>query len=129
MTVEEVIVAKLLADSAVTDIIGTKIYPNEMVEGVAAPALVYLLADETPINSQSGICYYETVLFVNCIAKKYSDARTLQKAVIASLDRYDSITSGDVQILITRYVGIRGSDQEKDTGYMNIVLEFKILNK
>jgi hypothetical protein len=129
MTVEEIIVAKLLSDSVITDIIGDRIYAQEITQGDTVPALVYLMADETPIDSQSGICLYETKLWIQCTTKTYSEARTLQKAVVSCLDRYDNQVSGDTEIIITRYSGVVGSEKEKDTEYRNIVLDFKILNK
>jgi hypothetical protein len=128
MTTEAFLVEKLLATPVVTDIIGDRVFPNEVAQGELRPALLYMLVAETPVNTTSGVCLYESSILFDCLAKTYAQARDLQRAVSQALNGFVAKDT-DNEIILTRYDGIVGNEKEKDTGDYHIAIRFNILNK
>lgn len=54
MEIEEALVAYLLADSALAALIGAKIYPDEIPQGVTYPAVFYLDISSVPLHTLVG---------------------------------------------------------------------------
>ena len=54
MTLGETIRSLLVADATLSGLVGTRIYPNEMPEGVTLPAVVYQVISDVPENSFTG---------------------------------------------------------------------------
>ena len=54
-SIVETIRAKLLADAAVTSLVGNRIYSNVMLEGSALPAIVCTVVSDVPENSFTGV--------------------------------------------------------------------------
>ncbi len=112
--------------SAVTDIVGAKIYPVVIPEKTEAPAVAWRVR-ATPEYSKSGNPYDECNVDVMCFARDYDDVVDLFLAVRAALENVRGVYNG---------VGIIGSrvttyfedyDREGDLFFYQIT--FLIKNK
>ena len=95
MTTLEAIRAELEANTAVLALVGTRIYPQAMPQGVTLPAVVITVVSEVPENSLTGTASTRLVQAraqVDCYAAKYLDAHQVAAAVdevLANLMRSD----------------------------------------
>lgn len=83
--------ALLEASSAVTDIVGTNIYPVVALQGAPSfPFVVYnvQIAGASYDKGWSGLAHVqdECLVMVNCVAKSYDQAIALQAAVRGALE-------------------------------------------
>jgi len=85
----------LLASAEVQALVGARIYPNKLPQGVTLPAVVFSVVDDVPQNAITGATadrLVETRLQVDCYSTSYVEAHTLAAAidlVVTSLDRVD----------------------------------------
>lgn len=86
--IETLIYNTLLASTAITRIVGTRIYALEVPEDTTLPALSYRIvsAVSSPTFATSGMTRYRVQ--INCWALSYAQAVALRDAVISSLDGY-----------------------------------------
>lgn len=95
VTVIETIRTELAAAPGVTDLVGTRMYPNLMPQGVALPAIVYSVISDTPENTFTGTSadrLNSTRVQIDCYAVKYLDAHAVAEAVdlvVSNLSRHD----------------------------------------
>lgn len=88
---------KLLKDdAAVAAIIGEKIYPVKLPQGVALPAAVVSVVAVSPILSKDAVSDEDFVrVQVSSYATTYKQAHELDNAIRAALDNYDgSVVAG-----------------------------------
>lgn len=117
MNVGKAIYYLLSNAQSVTDIAGTRIYPELAEQEAVAPYTVYQIVSVNPDDTNDGPAVIdEVVVDVLCVAESYNEAADLATAVRASLDRvrgtyngvnvesiqYDS-TDSDVQDSPRRY--------------------------
>lgn len=99
-TIEEALVTRLAAVSAVTTLVGSRVYPLRAPEGVAQPFLVYQRVAapprETAFGTDPGIARprFQLVAW----ATSYATAKAVATAVRQALQRYRG-TVGGVEIL------------------------------
>jgi hypothetical protein len=87
MTVESDLRTYLIADTTVQGIIGTRMYPRVLPQGVTYPAIRYYLASVVENRSLSGPGGKERArLTVDSYAETYSQAKALAKAVKARIN-------------------------------------------
>ncbi|MBP8291225.1 MAG: DUF3168 domain-containing protein [Caldilineaceae bacterium] len=99
MIIEQAVVAMLLANSAVTTLIGTRIFPVAIRQDVTFPSLVYLrLGGERQYTLAGRAGWGNTVIGINCWAREYATARSLADAVRNCLDAQSDGTSTGVQV-------------------------------
>lgn len=78
---EELLVAKLLLITAVTDLVGARIWPLYR-ESLTLPAVTYEVTGDAPLNHSTGTTKTSMIrLSVICWATTYSGAKTLAAAV------------------------------------------------
>lgn len=82
--------AKLLATTAVTDLVGARIYPDQRYQGTVLPAITYLRASTSIPGCSTGTVNVGWArIQVNCIASTYSrgtySAKALADAVRTAL--------------------------------------------
>lgn len=67
----------LLGEETVTDLLGTRLYPNKLPQKPTLPAVVYSIVSEVPVHVLDGGGYQVSGSRVqfDCYAKKYADAR------------------------------------------------------
>ena len=88
----ERMVAKLLATTAVTDLVVDRIFPVErpVVTAEALPAVVYLIMSKVPSNTANGTSTTEQMrIEVQCLAATYDGARALGAAVQIALSGWN----------------------------------------
>ena len=117
MNVGKAIYYLLSNAQSVTDIAGTRIYPELAEQEAVAPYAVYQIVSVNPDDTNDGPAVIdEVVVDILCVAESYNEAADLATAVRASLDRvrgtyngvnvesiqYDS-TDSDVQDSPRRY--------------------------
>jgi hypothetical protein len=92
-SVGEAIRTELVADTAVTTLVGQQIYPNLAPQGTVPPYVVYTVISNVPSNTFTGAAsdrLNEIRMQVDCYAKKYLDAQAIAEAVdnvISNLSR------------------------------------------
>jgi hypothetical protein len=116
--IEQTVYTVLSANTAVQAIVGAKIYPLVMPEGVAVPALVYQKVGTTVVNSLEGFSGIESVrLQFSCYAPTLLQAKQLALAVSNALD-------GAAVLKSTRTMELDGQDPE--TKNFRVVVDFNI---
>lgn len=87
MTVEQGLVAELLAASGVTDIVGTKVHPGKIPQGLDSPAVVYNRVSSPRELALDGTAASVAVrLRLDCWHTSQSGAWSLAAAVRAALN-------------------------------------------
>ena len=75
-------VAKLKGMEAVSDLVGTRVYPTKAPQGVALPYVVYQLISRVPVNHSTGATQTNFQrIQVSCWAEDYDGALALAAAV------------------------------------------------
>lgn len=98
-TLEEGLVAKLLAMAGVTSLVGTRIYPLVEPQDASLPAIVYQRISgprDHVMEGASGLAMARMQLTM--LASTYSGAKALAEAVRAALDGVGHATWGTVPV-------------------------------
>ena len=83
---EKSLVATLKANTALTALVGTKIFPLIVPQGTALPCISYQRISGMPANTLSGHSGLEEIdLQIDVWAKTYAEAKTIAKAVRAAM--------------------------------------------
>ncbi len=83
--VEEAVQTALAGHSAVIAACGGRVYPLQIPQGKLLPAVVYQRVTTTPDTTMQGYQSESVTVMVNSFALKFSDAKTLAKAVRAAM--------------------------------------------
>jgi len=87
-TPENAVIAKLLATTAITDLVGQRIYPRIAPQKESKPYLI-VLRPEGQVNTQLASGLYPvswTPIVVACVGNTYNESRTLSGPVTAALN-------------------------------------------
>lgn len=124
MRIGQYIYAKLAATTAVTDLVGTRIYPVFLPQDAAYPAIVFL-ADNVPhstTKTQAADKDKATVTFhIWASAAQgengYAALDNIDEAIRDALD-YVEATAGSVTVEVAHYDGSRDSRNDEMTLFM-----------
>lgn len=106
---EEAIVAYLLADSTLSALVSTRVFPLSRLQGSALPAVTYQRISGAPLYADDGEAgLTEARLQVDTWAETYSAAKTAARAVIDRLSAVRDVTQSGVTF---RYIML---DDERD---------------
>ena len=87
MSIEEGLVAELIADGAVSAIIGVKVHSDAIPQGGDLPAIVYSLTSSTrEVDLDGPSDFVQSRLRVDCWHTSRSGSKTLASAVRAALN-------------------------------------------
>ena len=87
----------LTNDSDVSALIGTRVYPQVAAQGAAFPFVVYVLQDNTPSDTKSGVSTLDEIRYdIVAAAETYSQLTDLTEKIRTALDRYTGTVSGIV---------------------------------
>ena len=87
MTIEQGLVAELLADTATAAIVGTRVHPGSIPQGGKLPAIVYNRVSSLRENDLDGPADFVQVrMRVDCWENTYAGVKTLAAAVRAALN-------------------------------------------
>jgi len=96
MSAEAVTYALLTGAGPVTSVVGTRIYPAMLPEGIATPAIVYSLVTAVPlpaIDATSPTHLTRSRVQVDLLGSDFAQLRSLRDAVVAAL-RFQRGTQG-----------------------------------
>lgn len=97
MTEGKAIYSILTSDSAVSAIVGNRVYPQIAAQGAAFPFVVYVLQDTSPSDTKSGVSTLDEVRYDIVVASEsYAEASDLTNKIRTALDRYTGTVSGVV---------------------------------
>lgn len=97
MTEGKAIYSILTGDSAVSALVGNRVYPQIAAQGAAFPFIVYVLQDTSPSDTKSGVSTLDEVRYDIVVASEtYAEASDLTNKIRTALDRYTGTVSGVV---------------------------------
>ena len=120
MKVGAAIYSLLVNDSAVSAIVGTRIYPELAEEGASAPYIVYSVLSNTPSDTKDGTPIDEAQLEVFSVGSTYAAANDLADKVRAALDRKSKIVVGAVTVQSIQYTNEVVEVSEKRDLYISV---------
>lgn len=87
--IEDGLYTYLMAQTAITNLIGTRLYPDKLPQDPSLPALVYNNVGGSPVNQYNGPAALESTRFqIDAFAQTSRDARLLIDAVRVALESY-----------------------------------------
>ena len=87
----------LTNDSDVSAIIGTKVYPQIAAQGATFPFVVYVLQDNSPSDTKSGVSTLDEIRYdIVAAAETYTELSSLTERIRLALDRYTGTVEGVV---------------------------------
>ena len=110
----------LLADSTVSGLVGTRIYPFELPLNSSFPALTYSI-----ISDPYQIVLRSARLQVSCWAADYTERETLKDAVETALKFYTGLSEGK-NIEIIWPIGPYDHIKDEQSGFFFIPIDFKV---
>ena len=111
----------LVNDSAVSAVVGTRIYPELAEEGASAPYVVYSVVSNTPSDTKDGTPIDEAQLEIFSVGSTYAAApTTLQTRCAAALDRKSQIVVGTVTVQSIHYTNEVVEVSEKRDLYISV---------
>ena len=97
MTEGKAIYSILTSTSAVSAIVGTRVYPQIAAQGGAFPFGVYVLQDTSPSDTKSGVSTLDEIRYDIVVASEnYAQASDLTGKIRTALDRYTGTVAGVV---------------------------------
>ena len=110
---EEALIAKLLTDSGVAALVGTRIHPGVRPQGTALPTIVFNMISANPSYSddgEDGIA--EARIQLDCWGATYTDAKKTARAVKTALSGF----GGTVNSVRFRYIALDLEHDMQETG-------------
>lgn len=120
MKVGAAIYSLLVNDSAVSAVVGTRIYPELAEEGASAPYVVYSVVSNTPSDTKDGTPIDEAQLEIFSVGNTYAAANDLADKVRAALDRKSQIVVGTVTVQSIHYTNEVVEVSEKRDLYISV---------
>ena len=120
MKVGAAIYSLLVNDSAVSALVGTRIYPELAEEGASAPYIVYSVVSNTPSDTKEGTPIDDAQLEIFSVGNTYAAANDLADKVRAALDRKSQIVVGTVTVQSIQYTNEVVEVSEKRDLYISV---------
>jgi len=120
MKVGAAIYSLLVNDSAVSALVGTRIYPELAEEGASASYIVYSVVSNTPSDTKEGTPIDEAQLEIFSVGNTYAAANDLADKVRAALDRKSQIVVGTVTVQSIQYTNEVVEVSEKRDLYISV---------
>lgn len=112
-------------DTALTALVGAKVYPLVIPENVKAPCVVFYRDSLTPIYDKGSPVVDESEVAVICYTKSYPESVTIIEAVRAALEGQKGDKNG-IQLILSRVRrGDEGYDVDLDIYYQALTFIFK----
>lgn len=87
----------LTEDAGVSAVVGNKVYPQIAAQGAAFPFVVYVLQDNSPSDTKSGVSTLDEIRYdIVAAAETYASLSSLTERIRLALDRYTGTVSGIV---------------------------------
>lgn len=128
--IEKALRSVLIADSDVTDLVSSRIYPEHRQQGNDLPAVVYQLVNTESQNSVGGhASLTRATMSFDSIAVNYGGAKTLAEKVRQALMDYSGTSEG-VVVSSCQHEGdsalIEDSQVAEDRGVSRIISDYTV---
>ena len=127
MGIESGVVARLNAVSAVTSLVGARIYANTLPDSTAHPAIIYQVISDVPFDSILGEDPGKNLARIQftIIADSTASRIAVNDAIKTALKRFKG-ASGDVTILDSRLDNVVDLPYDIETGETARVADYMI---
>ena len=130
--ISQAIYSLLTGDTPVSNVVGTKVFPNVATQGTAFPYITYSVVSKVPTDSKdNGTGFDKYRVQVNCISSSYTDMEVLAGYVRTALDRktgtYGSMTI--LQIVYDDETDVHDDFQEDSKQVYQKAVDFLIITK
>lgn len=119
MNYSTIIYGLLSSESAITNIVGTKIYPVTVAQEKEFPAIAFTKRIEPDNTKGQGNCIESCIVNVYCVSDDLDQADSLAQLVRDSLDRKSQFTQNTIKVSSITYVG---QDFEQYDAELNVYL-------
>lgn len=130
MTIEQKLYEILTANSGVTDLVSTRVYPGSAPDKAVTPYIAYKQVQRKPIKTHnnyggsSGTNYLRNVeILIEVLSFSYRESREIAEAVLAALDGYRESETCQWTSSLT---GEHGTPEYDDTRLKGYVMTFDI---
>lgn len=123
----KVIYSILSNATAVTDIVGTDIYPEIAPEGVTAPCVIFDIQNITPVYDRGGLAYDNSTVNIDMFDKDYTDSVDLMVAVRDALERKTGVFNNVAVSLAEVQSIISGWDVTSESFWWRITMQYNNL--
>ena len=84
-------------DSSVSDLVGTRIYPQKIEYNATIPAVTYFVTSVGPTNTKNGVSTYDyTAVQITAFGSTYDEASNLARLIRVALDYVSGTYAGIV---------------------------------
>lgn len=116
MSLKSDLYSHLKADSGVSALVGTRVYPMKAPQNVVKPYITYQAISDNSDQCLGGSTFQRVTRFqVDCWSTTYSEADAIKEAVLSSLTGFKSSHSVSAM-----------DDYEPDTGLYRQLIDFKL---
>lgn len=120
----------LVAQSGVSDLISTRMYPDILPQDTAFPSIVYaVISDITEHHLSAASNVSRSLIQIDCFASSRLSANALAEAVRAEMDGYRG-SAGSESVLAShmrnRSFSYDMPDENDDVGLYRVMLEFLV---
>ena len=114
-------------DSAITDEVSTRIFPNVAPKTTALPFIVYDVDGDIPTDTKDGAATVDlNDIMVSCYCSGYKEACELAEKIRTSLDRRSG-TYGGIEVQTIVYTGYNDIfDDNHELGIYRKALDFNV---
>ena len=125
MSIEEALYTRLSTHAGLSALVGTRIYPSVMPQGVILPAVTYRQISGARVHAMGSDAGLARPRFqLSCWSTTYSQAKDVAAQLRAALQRWRG-TLGGVTVQDT-FIKDESDLFEPDTGFHRVELEFEI---
>lgn len=112
-TIEEFLFARLTNVTAITSVVGSRIYPIKMPDNVTLPAISYQLVAGEQIESTEGSSGLAAFVFqIDCWARGVAQVKALGEAVRLALQGFRGTQAGVVVNGVTEWSSFEDYDSD-----------------
>lgn len=98
MSLETGLYTALTSDSTITGLVGKRVYPGFMPQGVTYPAITYQRVSTVRTNMLSGVDdFTQVTVMIDCFDDSYSGVKALADAVKSAIDGVTVLGAQSVQ--------------------------------
>jgi hypothetical protein len=121
------VISYLLADAPLTALVGNRIFPESMPQGVAMPALVVATVSGAPLYADDGeVGLTQTRMQMACYANTYSAAKAVATAVKSRVSGIRDVTQGSttfIYVMVDNELDLREAGESEAEYRFQTVLD------
>lgn len=91
MSIETDLVTQLKANTDLTNLVGTRIYPLKAPQNVVNPYVIYRVISDVSNQCLGGVTFENDARFqIDCWSTKYSEVKAIKEAVLNAIEGFKS---------------------------------------